>query len=166
MHSTLAKKTKEKNKGKVTHPTRTCICTHNDMYNVCTVQRTESACLECSCMNFSFSLPFSKNIGSSSDIPTTSCSTPHNVYTLYTCSTPHNIYTCIYTLYTCFNERRKEERNKQGQTNNKAKQHSTPKAVTYTYIGYTHTYTGYSQVTHTQLYVCWWYIPVSRRDRE
>ena len=32
---------------------------------------------------------------------------------------------------TCFNEmRRKEERSKQGQTNNKAKQHSTPKAVT------------------------------------
>ena len=29
------------------------------------------------------------------------------------------------------NERRKEERSKQGQTNNKAKQHSTPKAVTF-----------------------------------
>ena len=28
-------------------------------------------------------------------------------------------------------ERRKEERRKQGQTNNKAKQHSTPKAVTF-----------------------------------
>ena len=28
-------------------------------------------------------------------------------------------------------ERRKEERNKQGQTNNKAKQHSTPKAVAF-----------------------------------
>ena len=27
--------------------------------------------------------------------------------------------------------RRKEERNKQGQTDNKAKQHSTPKAVTF-----------------------------------
>ena len=27
-------------------------------------------------------------------------------------------------------ERRREERSKQGQTNNKAKQHSTPKAVT------------------------------------
>ena len=27
--------------------------------------------------------------------------------------------------------RRKEERSKQGQTNNKAKQHSTPKAVTF-----------------------------------
>ena len=36
-------------------------------------------------------------------------------------------YTC-----TCFNEmRRKEERSKQGQTNKKAKQHSTPKAVTF-----------------------------------
>ena len=36
-------------------------------------------------------------------------------------------------IYTCFNEkcRRKEERSKQGQTNNKAKQHSTPKAVTF-----------------------------------
>ena len=28
-------------------------------------------------------------------------------------------------------ERRKEERSKQGQTNNKAKQHSTPKTVTF-----------------------------------
>ena len=28
-------------------------------------------------------------------------------------------------------ERRKEERSKQGQTNNKVKQHSTPKAVTF-----------------------------------
>ena len=28
-------------------------------------------------------------------------------------------------------ERRKEERSKQGQTNNKAKQHSTPKAVSF-----------------------------------
>ena len=33
-------------------------------------------------------------------------------------------------VYTCFNER-KEGRSKQGQTNNKAKQHSTPKAVTF-----------------------------------
>ena len=34
--------------------------------------------------------------------------------------------------YTCFNEmRRKEERSKQCQTNNKAKQHSTAKAVTF-----------------------------------
>ena len=34
-------------------------------------------------------------------------------------------------------ERRKEERSKQGQTNNKAKQHSTPKAVTCTFTSYT-----------------------------
>ena len=35
--------------------------------------------------------------------------------------------------YVHLNERcrRKEERSKQGQTNNKAKQHSTPKAVTF-----------------------------------
>ena len=34
------------------------------------------------------------------------------------------------SIHTCFNEmRRKKERSKQGQTNNKAKQHSTPKAV-------------------------------------
>ena len=33
---------------------------------------------------------------------------------------------CIHVLM-----RRKEERSKQGQTNNKAKQHSTPKAVTF-----------------------------------
>ena len=32
---------------------------------------------------------------------------------------------CIHVLM------RKEERSKQGQTNNKAKQHSTPKAVTF-----------------------------------
>ena len=39
-----------------------------------------------------------------------------------------HVYTC-----TCFNERcrRKKERSKQGQTNNKAKQHSTPKVVTF-----------------------------------
>ena len=38
---------------------------------------------------------------------------------------------CVYDI--CFNERcrRKEERSKQDQTNNKAKQHSTPKAVTF-----------------------------------
>ena len=30
----------------------------------------------------------------------------------------------------CVHVREKEERSKQGQTNNKAKQHSTPKAVT------------------------------------
>ena len=36
-------------------------------------------------------------------------------------------------LHTCLNERvrRKEGRSKQGQTNNKTKQHSTPKAVTF-----------------------------------
>ena len=43
--------------------------------------------------------------------------------------------TCAYyntQVGTCFNEMRgKEERGKQGQTNNKAKQHSTPKAVTF-----------------------------------
>ena len=38
---------------------------------------------------------------------------------------------CQYIIYM-FNE--KEERSKQGQTNNKAKQHSTPKAVTFTYM--------------------------------
>ena len=36
-----------------------------------------------------------------------------------------HVYTC-----TWFNERRKKEASKQDQTNNKAKQHSTPKAVT------------------------------------
>ena len=35
-------------------------------------------------------------------------------------------------------ERRKEERSKQGQTNNKAKQHSTPKAVTFPKKNYLH----------------------------
>ena len=39
------------------------------------------------------------------------------------------ISTCCYVLMR--DERRKEERSKQGQTNNKAKQHSTPKAVTF-----------------------------------
>ena len=35
-------------------------------------------------------------------------------------------------VHACFNERRKKEgRSKHGQTNNKAKQHSTPKAVTF-----------------------------------
>ena len=33
--------------------------------------------------------------------------------------------------YMHVNERRKEERSKQGQTKNKGKQHSTPKAVTF-----------------------------------
>ena len=46
-----------------------------------------------------------------------------------------NLYKCIYTcIYTCTlmrDARRKEEGSKQGQTNNKAKQHSTPKAVTF-----------------------------------
>ena len=38
-------------------------------------------------------------------------------------------------MYTYFNEsRRNEERSKQGQINNKAKQHSTSKAVTYMYV--------------------------------
>ena len=39
-----------------------------------------------------------------------------------------NVYIHIHVLMR--NERRKEERSKQDQTNNKAKQHSTPKAVT------------------------------------
>ena len=34
----------------------------------------------------------------------------------------------------------KEERSKQGQTNNKAKQHSTPKAVTHVHV-HVHVYT-------------------------
>ena len=38
----------------------------------------------------------------------------------------HHVHTCIHVLM-----RRKKERSKQGQTNNKAKQHSTPKAVTF-----------------------------------
>ena len=45
-------------------------------------------------------------------------------------NTTHMTHTCTYTPYM-FNERWKEERSKQGQTNNKAKQHSTPKAVTF-----------------------------------
>ena len=44
-------------------------------------------------------------------------------------------YTCIQhaCTYVHVNERcrRKEKRNKQGHTNNKAKQHNTPKAVTF-----------------------------------
>ena len=39
-------------------------------------------------------------------------------------------YTCIYMLER-FRRKEKKERSKQGQTNNKAKQHSTPKAVTF-----------------------------------
>ena len=41
----------------------------------------------------------------------------------------HHTYIRMYMLMR--DERRKEERSKQGQTNNKAKQHSTPKAVTF-----------------------------------
>ena len=44
------------------------------------------------------------------------------------------LYTCTCVLYCNVlmrDERRKEERSKQDQTNNKAKQHSTPKAVTF-----------------------------------
>ena len=43
------------------------------------------------------------------------------------------MYVCCYMYVIHVNEkcRRKEERSKQGQTNNKAKQHSTPKAVTF-----------------------------------
>ena len=39
-------------------------------------------------------------------------------------------YMCVY-VHVHVLMRRKEERSKQGQTNNKAKQHSTPKAVTF-----------------------------------
>ena len=38
---------------------------------------------------------------------------------------------CGYIHVLMRDERRKEERSKQGQTNNKAEQHSTPKAVTF-----------------------------------
>ena len=39
----------------------------------------------------------------------------------------------LFEIYIHVNERcrRKEERSKQGQTNNKAKQHNTPKAITF-----------------------------------
>ena len=40
-------------------------------------------------------------------------------------------YMCIYVHILMRDERRKEERSKQGQTNNKAKQQSIPKAVTF-----------------------------------
>ena len=67
----------------------------------------------------------------------------HYMYVLHVCTIStacmYNIH-CMYVQYplhmynyTCFNERRKKERSKQGQTNNKAKQHSTPKAVTCTW---------------------------------
>ena len=42
-----------------------------------------------------------------------------------------HVRTCTCTYVLMRDERRKEERNKQDQTNNKAKQHSTPKAVTF-----------------------------------
>ena len=46
----------------------------------------------------------------------------------------YNMHTITHDI-TCFmsdeKEGRKEGRSKQGQTNNKAKQHSTPKAVTF-----------------------------------
>ena len=46
----------------------------------------------------------------------------------------HTVTYMYVRVYTCFNERRegrKKEASKQGQTNNKAKKHSTPKAVTF-----------------------------------
>ena len=49
---------------------------------------------------------------------------------IYTCTcTCSGI--CMYIVHVNERCRRKEERSKQGQTNNKAKQHSTPKAVTF-----------------------------------
>ena len=53
-----------------------------------------------------------------------SCNAPQHMY--------NNIYIYIYIyIYLHVSMRdEKEERSKQGQTNNKAKQHSTPKAVT------------------------------------
>ena len=44
-------------------------------------------------------------------------------------ATFHTLYKCI--IHTCFLMRDEEERSKQGQTNNKAKEHSTLKAVTF-----------------------------------
>ena len=44
--------------------------------------------------------------------------------------TPNHLHTTSVIHVLMRDERRKEERSKQGQTNNKAKQHSTPKAVT------------------------------------
>ena len=41
------------------------------------------------------------------------------------------MYIELYIHVIMRDERRKEERSKQDQTNNKAKQHSTPKAVTF-----------------------------------
>ena len=58
--------------------------------------------------------------------------------------------------------RRKEERSKQGQTNNKAKQHSTPKAVTFLkknelpQVGLQPTQcTMYSYMYILSIFVCW-----------
>ena len=42
-----------------------------------------------------------------------------------------HVYTGHIHMYVNERRRRKEERSKQGHTNNKAKQHSTPKAVTF-----------------------------------
>ena len=42
-----------------------------------------------------------------------------------------SLMSCMYVHVLMRGERRKEERSKQEQTNNKAKQHSTPKAVTF-----------------------------------
>ena len=50
-------------------------------------------------------------------------------------------------------ERRKEERSKQGQTNNKAKQHSTPKAVTLC-IYLLDTVIRLNQGIHVRAYTC------------
>ena len=49
----------------------------------------------------------------------------------------HSALNTTRTDRTSVNERcrRKDERSKQGQTNNKAKQHSTPKAVTVVMLG-------------------------------
>ena len=43
----------------------------------------------------------------------------------------HVMISVMYIHVLMRDERRKEERSKQDQTNNKAKQHSTPKAVTF-----------------------------------
>ena len=48
----------------------------------------------------------------------------------YQCSPMSQLSNYIHVHVLMRDERRKEERSKQGQTNNKAKQHSTPKAVT------------------------------------
>ena len=54
------------------------------------------------------------------------------MYTLYTCRCTTSIYIIHVHVHVLMrDERRKEERSKQDQTNNKAKQHSTPKAVNF-----------------------------------